>query len=350
MKKLLILSVLLLSFITGFSQGRFGGIEIGGKGLKISVIDIKNIETGEFTIIKSWSRNTAITRGISVDGKLRADDITESANAVNEILNQLRTEYSLADDHIFIIASSGVAMATNKQDLGVKVKALTGRDLTFVTSEQEGKLVTKGAVPPSKYLNSLTVDIGGGNTKGGYVSIDDANHYLFTPMAFELGSVTLTEKLKRNSKGPDFKDFAASAIDFNDSLRTIVKYTNDNKPAIRRKANVYMIGGTVWSFMSLTRPGSINAFETFSLQDIKNYQYDLINNWDKFESQIDTQKDVAKVFDTYSREALLAGSYIMIDYISDMQNPDQKKLIFVRNGYIAWLVAYVVDYQRGNIK
>ncbi len=341
--------LLLIISISSFAE-KFGGIEVGGKGLKISVIDIKNLETGEFTIIKSWSRNTAITRGISIDGRLRPDDITESANAVKEILDQLKSEYSLADDHIFTIASSGVGMATNRQDFVNKVKELTGREITFVTSEQEGKLVTKGAVPPSKYMNSVTCDIGGGNTKGGYVSLDDANHYVFTPMAFELGSVTLTEKLKKNAKSPDFKDFAASAIEYNDTLRSIIKYVNDNKPAIRRKANVYMIGGTVWSFMTLTRPGSTNAFENFTLQDIKNYQYDIVNNWEKFEALIDNNKDVAKVFDTYSREALLAGSYIMIDYINDMQNPDQKKLVFVRNGYIAWIVAYVVDKQRGNIK
>lgn len=349
MKKILTSLILLLLSFSLFAE-KFGGIEVGGKGLKISVIDIVDIETGQFTVIKSWSRNTAITRGISVDGKLRADDITESANAVNEILNQLRTEFKLPDDHIFIIASSGVAMATNKQDFSDKVKSVTGREIGFVTSEQEGKLVTKGAVPPSKYLTSMTVDIGGGNTKGGFVSLDDANHYLFTPMAFELGSVTLTEKLKKRAKGPEFIDFVESALYFNDSLRTIIKYTNDNKPAIRRKANVYMIGGAVWSFLTLTRPGSTSAFENFTLQDIKNYQYDIINNWEKYESLIDSNKDVAKVFDTYSREALLAGSYIMIDYINDMQNPDQKKLVFVRNGYIAWIVAYVVDKQRGNIK
>lgn len=348
MKKILNVIALILISFSAFAE-TYGGIEIGGKGIKISVIDVTNIETGQFTIIKSWSRNTAITRGISIDGKLRSDDITETSNAVNEILGQLRTEYNLPDSRIFVIASSGVAMATNKQDLADKVKSLSGRDLSFVTSEQEGKLVTKGAVPPSKYINSMTIDIGGGNTKGGYVSIDDANHYTFTPMAFELGSVTLTERIKKKAEGTEFKDFAASAISFNDTLKTIIKYTNDNKPAIRRKANVYMIGGTVWSFITLTRPESNGSFENFTYQDIKNYQYDLINNWQKFEALAD-KPQVSKVLDTYSREALLAGSYIMLDYIGDMSNPDTKTLVFVRNGYIAWLVAYVVDYKRGNIK
>jgi exopolyphosphatase/pppGpp-phosphohydrolase len=348
-KKISLLIGLLLSFtILSFAQGKYGGIEIGGKGLKISVVDIKNIETGEFSITKFWTRNTAITRGISIDGKLRSEDVTETAVAVKEILEQLKSEYKLPNERIFIIASSGVAMASNKEDLAVKVKSLIGRDLEFVTSEQEGKLVTKGSVPPSKYTNSFIFDIGGGNSKGGFVSIDDANHYIFTPLAFDLGSVTLTEKIKKNASSSDFKDFVASAVEFNDTLKNIVKFMYDNKTAARRKKNVYMVGGTVWSFISLTRPGLTNAYEEFTFQDIKNYQYDLVNNFDKFEQQIDTQKDVAKVFDTYSREALLAGSYIMLNSIQDLSNPQEKKIYFVRQGHVAWLIAYIVDTVRKN--
>ncbi len=346
MKKIYNIVIFLLISVSVFAQGKFGGIEIGGKGIKVSVVNIKNIETGEFEIIKFWTRNTAITRGVSVDGKLKSEDITETANSVKEILEQLKSEYKLPDNKIFIIASSGVAMATNKQDLGDKIYSLLGRNLDFVTSEQEGKIVTKGSVPPAKYTNSLIFDVGGGNSKGGFVSIDDANHYVFTPLAFNLGSVTLTEKIKKNSKGNEFNDFVASAVVYNDTLKSIVKFMYDNKPAARRKLNVYMVGGAVWSFISLTRPGLTNSYESFTYQDVKNYQYDLINNFDKFESQVDSQKDVAKVLDTYSREALLAGSYIMLNSLSDLTNPDQKKIYFVRQGHVAWLIAYIVDSVR----
>ncbi len=347
MKKNITLFVLLLvSITTLFSQGKYGGIEIGGKGIKVSVVNVKDIETGEFSIIKFWTRNTAITRGVSVDGKLRTDDITETVNAVKEIRDQLSTEFELSDSRIFIIASSGVAMAKNKQDLADKLFTVMGRKLDFVTSEMEGKLVTKGSVPPAKYTNSLIFDIGGGNSKGGYVTIDDANHYVFTPLAFDLGSVTLTEKIKKNAKGNEFKDFLASANEYNDTLKSIVKFMYDNKTAARRKQNVYMVGGAPWSFISLTRSGSTNAYESFTYQDIKNYQYDLINNFEKFESQVDTQKDVAKVLDTYSREALLAGSYIMLNSIGDLNAPENKKLFFVRQGHVAWLIAYIVDTVR----
>ncbi len=349
MKAIKTLFVILLISVNSFGQlNKYGGIEIGGKGVKISVVDIKNIETGEFSIVKFWTRNTAITRGISIDGKLRSDDINETSLAVKEILEQLKTEYKIPDNKIFIIASSGVAMASNKEDLSDKILNVIGRNLDFVTSEQEGKLVTKGSVPPTKYTNSLIFDIGGGNSKGGYVTIDDANHYVFTPLAFNLGSVTLTEKIKKNAKGTDFNDFVASSIEYNDTLKSIVKFMYDNKTAARRKQNVYMVGGTVWSFITLTKTNSSNPYEQFTYQDIKNYQYDLINNFDKFELQADTQKDISKVLDTYSREALLAGSYIMINSISDLNNPDSKNLYFVRQGHVAWLIAYIVDTVRKN--
>ena len=46
-----------------------------------------------------------------------------------EIISQIKTEYSLTDNKIFLIASSGaIIMATNKQDLD-KVKSSLDRQL-----------------------------------------------------------------------------------------------------------------------------------------------------------------------------------------------------------------------------
>jgi hypothetical protein len=65
-KNITLFALFFVSIITVFSQGRYGGIEIGGKGIKVSVVNVKDIETGQFEIIKFWTRNTAITRGVSM--------------------------------------------------------------------------------------------------------------------------------------------------------------------------------------------------------------------------------------------------------------------------------------------
>jgi exopolyphosphatase/pppGpp-phosphohydrolase len=333
---------------TNFAQTTYGGIEIGGKGVKISVINIENLDEGKFKIINFWTVNTAITKNISVDKKLNKTDIAETAIVVQDVLKTLKIDFKLPDDKIFIIASSGVAIAQNKEDLQIKVKELTGRDLDFVTSEQEGKLVTKGAVPPKKYKNSLIIDIGGGNTKGGYVEITDNPYqpYRFAPMAFELGSVTLTERIKKNASSTDFKDYIASSIVFNDSLKYIIKSVYDNKPGCKYKENIYMIGGATWCMSTFMAPQNKDAFWEFTLNDIKQYNSNLINNYDEMVKN--PSPELEKVLSTYSRESLIAGSMILLNSVNLLDKPETKKLYFVRQGHIAWLVAYIVDSARKN--
>ena len=40
-------------------------------------------------------------------------------------------------------------------------------------------MLLKGCVPPEEYINSVILDIGGGNTKGGYVDIRNNDVFVF---------------------------------------------------------------------------------------------------------------------------------------------------------------------------
>ncbi len=71
------LVVFLLAFLfiqtNNFAQGNknlFAGIEIGSKGIKMTVLDINNIKKGDFTIKTYWSENVGIAKNISIDSTL----------------------------------------------------------------------------------------------------------------------------------------------------------------------------------------------------------------------------------------------------------------------------------------
>jgi exopolyphosphatase/pppGpp-phosphohydrolase len=182
----------------------FGGIEIGSKGVKITVVDIQNPKKAIFEIKDFWTENTGIARGISIDGNLQKDDIDKTAIIVAQNYYKLLNEYKIEDAKIFIIGSSGVAMAKNTDDLVAKVKELTKKTMDFITSETEAKLLVKGGIPPSRYLNALILDIGGGNTKGGFVGVFNDDNFVFMPLNLNLGTITLTEKIKKKAKNEDF--------------------------------------------------------------------------------------------------------------------------------------------------
>lgn len=87
------------------------------------------------------------------------------------------SKFRIEEKNVFIVASSGVGMAKNTEALVKKIKLLTNKKLNIVSSSLEARLLLKGCIPPKNYRNSMILDIGGGNTKGGY--IDDINGRIF---------------------------------------------------------------------------------------------------------------------------------------------------------------------------
>lgn len=347
---ILILSLVLVTIFV--SAQKYAGIEIGSKGVKVAVVNVEDINVGKFSIVKNWTRNTAIARQISIDKTLGKQDIEETSNAVNEIYLQLQSEYKLDTAHIFIVGSSGVAMATNTADFGKRVFELTGKRMQFITAEQEGKLTTKGAVPVSRYESALVFDIGGGNTKGGYVLRDDAGHFYFYGISFDFGGVTLPERVNKTYAPKTFDQFAAGLNEFTQDTLTplVIKSVFDNKPAAKRKTNIYAMGGGTWAFATLMFPTNKDNYMTFTYKDVVAYRNHILTDYDKW---VETQrglneKGVNNVTDTYSREALLSTATILKETFDQIKDKENVNCFFARQGGVAWLIAYIVDDVRKN--
>lgn len=321
----------------------FGGIEIGSKGVKITVIDVKNAKKGEFEIRDFWTENTGIAKGISIDGKLIKEDIEKTASVVSLNYTKLLNEFSIPQNKVFIIGSSGVAMAKNTDELVSKVKDLTGYTMDFITSETEAKLLVKGGIPPSKYLNSLILDIGGGNTKGGYIGVYNDDNFVFLPLNLNLGTVTLTEKIKKKAKNEDFLEFLKTTSRYKDSLGIEVDKMYDVRPLSKKKKYIYMSGGAVWAFITLTATKPIENFHEFTIQDVRNYQVQLLGDFTRFEEMAKENKEIERVLKTYSLKHLISANELLISSLEKIEDPEDKKIYFVKQGQIAWLLAYVVE-------
>lgn len=354
----------LCSFVWA-QDNTYAGIEIGGKGIKVAIIKILDLQSGKFEIVKFWTHNTAVTKGISKDSMLAKADMDETAGAVVKTLEEVKTEYNVPDEHIYVVGSSGVAMAKNRFKLAETVSELTkspekpGVKMDFITSQKEGELVTKGGVPSSKYRDALVFDIGGGNTKGGYVSQNDAGKNQFFGIAIDLGSVTLTELVRKKAASTSFEDFAKAMKNYADKeLSVEIKSMFDNKPSSREKGNIYMSGGVIWSFATLMFPGNEDYFMKFSLSDVKKfyaillddvrYQQLLNPNLSSLNEKKKTkaEKDLQNVKNTYVRESLLAGTTILMKSLEEIPNIESKNMYFIRQGHVAWTIAYIVDYTR----
>jgi hypothetical protein len=88
-------------------------------------------------------------------------------------------EFEIENENIFYCWFFGVAMAKkNTQVLADKIYLATTRT-RFLLMQKQRKMLLKGCVPPQEYPKSVILDIGGGNTKGGYVDVQTMMFFCF---------------------------------------------------------------------------------------------------------------------------------------------------------------------------
>jgi hypothetical protein len=95
-QKLAFSQLLLIFFTVNLNaQNLYGGIEIGGKAIKTSVIDLKNFKKGDYQVKDFWTDNVGIAKGISITGRLATEDIENATNIVIENYKKLTNDYQL---------------------------------------------------------------------------------------------------------------------------------------------------------------------------------------------------------------------------------------------------------------
>jgi len=348
LKSLFLLFVLFISFEAFAQNSLYAGIEIGSKGIKISVIDVNNIKKGDYDILAYWTENVGIAKGIAIDGNLAQDDIEKAGSVVANNLARIKNKYQVTDENIYIVASSGVALASNKQALIDRIKFTTNKDLDFITAEAEGKMLLKGSVPTTDYQDSIVLDIGGGNTKGGYVDVLNDNKFEFFPLKLDYGTITLTEAINKTIVIPretnDMQVYKEKSFEYSPVLREKIQEMLKTKPLSLQKKKIYLSGGAIWAFVTLYYDKkSDDHFIPLKMEDIVNYDAILKNNFLKYENLAKTSPEADKVINTYSQKHLISGNTILIACLESIPDLKSKKIYFAKEGQIAWLVSYVVD-------
>ncbi len=339
----------LFTSINIYSSTTFGGIEIGSKGVKITILDVENAKKNIFTLKEFWTTNVGIAKGISIDGNLASDDIEAASKVVLENYNKLLNEYKIEDKNIFIVASSGVGIAKNTDVLVDKIRFLTHKEMEVISSKLEAKLMFRGSIIKKLYLNSLLLDIGGGNTKGGYVEIRNEDINVFYPFNINFGTITLTEKINNEVVNKeDINAFTDKLLAFVPKLDADVKQMYSERPEYKEKKNIYLSGGAVWAFFTLSNNQGTENFSEFTYEDVLYYDAVIKNNFKKFTDLSTTNPEIARVLKTYSQKHLIAANTILLTSLSNLGELESKKLYFVKQGQIAWLLSYVADSAKGS--
>jgi exopolyphosphatase/pppGpp-phosphohydrolase len=325
----------------------YGGIEIGSKGVKMTVLQVESIKRNTYDVKEFWTENVGIAAGIGIDGLLLKEDIDRAGEVVLRNYKRMLTEYKIEDKNIFIVGSSGVGLANNTAELVTKVKELTNKKIEIISSSLEAKLLLRGCIPPKNYLNSVIIDIGGGNTKGGYAKdINDSS--VFFPVSCDLGTVTLTEIINKKCKQKTVFEFNENLFDYLPTIRESFKKMYTSRPESQDKSNIYISGGAAWAFYTLLNGAKAEEnFTQIKYDDILAMRTIAENNYQRFVTNAESNPEIKKVLNTYQQKSLIAAFNLLETSLEVVPNIQNKKIFFAKQGQIAWLVSYVFDNAKG---
>ena len=346
----LLLVAFLLASPARAGEGRLhAGIEIGGSGVKATVIESK--PGGLYERLFSKTYRTKLT--VLDKGAFRPEAIAETVKLIAQLRDKIRKDYSLADDRIIVVGSSGVPRASNRDGLVRAVRKATGKALRFIDDKTEVELTIAGVVPRGDRASSWSLDVGSGNTKGGYQPDGKPLVYVSVP----LGVVTFTQKAQQEARARGIP-FALAASRLRPSvLVKPLQAGTKEMPELAKRKRVYLSGGTVWALASFVKPREVGrTYVTFTAADVETFRALIVKAGGKApvidlgtivnrDLRERAAREIQTVNKVYSPENLLAGAEILTALVQAF-DLKERTLIFPRNAAVGWLAAYVSGEKR----
>lgn len=342
----------------------YGGIEIGAKGIKALVLRITG-EDEAYTvkIINAEIINTTLVQ--TKEGKFTAEAIRETGQVVQRFFLRMQQEFRVPVGHIHIVGSSGL-IGDNPQDIIDEVKRKTGYNMTFLDLDSEVQLSIAGTIPKryrvgqTWYDNrgiSLLVDIGSGNTKGGYQLMRQVAvgrpEYDFVTWGIPKGTVTFTNDVnKAVGETADYQAFARKSQALSsETLRSMIRTEVSRKPGLFNRKKIYLSGGIIWAMETLLHPEDRRSFTPVTTDDISNFYNRAISDPEGLLNpdlstirdpsvRQEAEREVESVRNTFTPKNLIAGAELIKAASTELSFPG-KRLIFARFGHLAWILSYV---------
>lgn len=339
----------------------YAGIEVGSKGVKMSLLEIgKNVRrNGNFNILKDTSVNTDF---ISFT--------PQSFGATLEGLYQLymvaSRDFNISADRIYTVVSSGVKAIAERENKvswignladSFKIKINDPqRIVNVIDAAEEARLSHLGIVPDSRRYTTFLIDIGSGNTKGGYFPNGNTKNIKLFTLTWGTKSIyNAVDKQMGEDKSQgnfDKQLFRVLSGDANDQIIYAVNVSG----AYNMSDNIAFSGGVAWAVANLMLPEMIdNPVVLVTYDEVLKFSEKLARNYASLSDSMITKsitdpsidknavaseaKKVNKVFD---QRSLLAGTGLLLKIMRQFEGVYEKKQFFlVKNGQVGWISAYV---------
>ena len=339
----------------------YAGIEVGSKGVKMSLIEMnKNSKTtSNYSKVLDTAINTDFISFTPVSFK-------SSLQAFCDLYNIALNFYHIPSNRIYTVVSSGVKVSANKSNKTPWIQTLidsfktsihdTSRQVAVIDAEEEARLSHLGIVPESKRFTTFLIDIGSGNTKGGYFPNDNTDHIKLFQLTWGTQS-TANAAINR-------LDGDNSISNYNRQLDRVLQgdankeitYAVNVSGAYNMSDNVAFSGGAAWATATLLFPELIDdPVVPVTYEQVEKLNEALYSDYHAFsEKQVLKRindntldkaviereiKTVNKVFD---QRAMLAASGLLLKIMRQFDGLyERKQFYLIKDGEVGWISAYV---------
>jgi hypothetical protein len=339
----------------------YAGIEVGSKGIKMSLIEMnRNSKRNEnYNIVGDTAINTDFI-------SFTPASFSSSVQAVSDLYTTATNYYHIPASRIFTVVSSGVKVSADKADKKQWIENLIdsfklrihddSRKVEIVDAQEEARLSHLGIVPASKRFTTFLIDIGSGNTKGGYFPGVNTDHIRLFQLSWVTQSTTNTVK-KRLDNDPSLENYSRQLerVLSGDANKEIT-YAVNVSGAYRMSDNIAFSGGAAWATATLMYPELLNdPVIPVTYEQVEKLYHKLYADYGSFlnvnhlknikNENLDIEaieKEVNTVNKVFGQRAMLAASGLLLKIMRQFEGIYEKKQFYlVKNGQVGWISAYV---------
>jgi hypothetical protein len=365
----------------------FAGIDVGAKGIKVIALPIDEAGKPDLhQLVKDLpGRHHQAVNNVTLkdlkDGKFRPEAIAEAQAAIKDFYEQLTRRgvpngTTIKPENIWIVASSGLLKGrpSNLGELEQAVRAATGgaKALEPIPQKREVELLMRGAIPKEFLEDSVLVDVGSGNVKGGYFHPRRGPHVeRFYVLDVELDGTEayrqrIEKEMREENVGSGFGRFWKIAERRRNQLVEDVAEEIGRKPGLVSSARrrVYLSGGAPYVIASLLHPLEMARDDVLEVRFTVEELHNFIRKFQKTEripvppldglsgrDREDAEAKVREVLDIFEPRSLLAGAEILLAFNEALHwEEDKKDVYFTKSGLVAWIVGYVAESRTGAVR
>jgi hypothetical protein len=339
----------------------YAGLEVGSKGVKLSLIELLNRETddADFKILKDTTINTDFI-------SFTQPTYQATLNAMNILYDVASKQHGIPAGNIFAAISSGVHIQAEKEEkLGWIDQLINSfkyiinepdRKVTVIDIKEEARLSHLGIIPESRRYKTFLIDIGSGNTKGGYFPFGDTKTFKLFELSWGTKSVAnAAEKILGNDKSTaNYTGQLTRVLDGAEEKEIV--YAVNLSGAFPKSDNIAFSGGIAWAVANLIAPElNENSVIPVSYAEVFEFSEKLAKNPGLYSDQqivkdlapntadpVKTAKDVKQVHRVFDQRSLLSGTGLMLKIMRQFDGVFERKQFFlVKNGSVGWISAFV---------